>query len=113
MKIRSFWTEDCKPRIYITLRTDSPPCRLPLEALSQPLSALSAVSSTTGLYNCRQSRRREVGRVLSTDDEGGGLTLLSQIYMLWQPCTIIVTLYLSVVFLAFSLEVQTTVSEAK
>ena len=65
---------NCLQRIYITLRTDSPPpLRLPWEALSKPLSALSAVLYTAlpvRLYNCRQWR--EVGRVLPLEDEGGG-----------------------------------------
>ena len=80
-------------RIYITLRTDSnPPNRLQLEGLSQPRSALSAVYCTTfRLNNCRRrSRRREVWRVLPTEDKVGVLSVLRVIFILcYAHCTII------------------------
>ena len=59
--------------IYITLRTDSPPfvfCGKHSPNLS-PL-CLQYTALPVRLYNCRQCRRREVGRVLPPEDEGGG-----------------------------------------
>ena len=62
--------------IYITLRRVSPPLRRLWETLPQPLSAYSVGSYCKIL----QIERREVGRVLPTEDGEGGLTLLRDIY---------------------------------
>ena len=57
------------------------------------LPALSAVIQTDRYYKMLQTERREVGWVLPTDNEGGGLTLLLLINILWSSpssvqCTI-------------------------
>ena len=63
---------------YISLleRTAPPPLRLPEKGLSQPLSACTDGSYIDGqvVHKCSilQTERGEVGRVLPTEDEGGG-----------------------------------------
>ena len=81
-----FLTKYCTQRIYITLRTDSPPppLRLPEESLSQPLSACNDGSYTDGQVVKYTADRAERG-CESASSKRGAVRSMSDIYSLLVP----------------------------
>ena len=81
IRVPCMWSNQ---RIYISDRRVSPPfvVRRKHSPNLSPL-CLQYLTIPVRLYNCRQSRQREVGRVLPSDNQGGVRTLLSLIYILW------------------------------
>ena len=72
-------------RIYLTLRTDSPSVRLPEEALSQPLSVLSACNILHYLSVCITAviaGGERLGECFLQKTKGGSVRSKSDIYSL-------------------------------